>query len=124
MDELAFIKTVISEADCLLHLDVNNVYVNSVNFSFDAHAFLRGLPGERIVYSHIAGHLQQAPDLLIDTHGADVIDPVWQLLEEAYQLFGAFPTLLERDNDIPPLPELMCEIDHIAQLQKQYESST
>ena len=64
---------------------------------------------------------QQAPDLLIDTHGADVIDPVWALLEEAYQLFGAFPTLLERDNDIPPLAQLMHEIDRIAMTQSRYE---
>ena len=67
MDELTFLKAVLSEADCLLHLDINNIYVNSVNFGFDAHAFLRGIPGERIVYSHVAGHYQQAPDLLIDT---------------------------------------------------------
>jgi uncharacterized protein len=123
MDELTFINAVLDEADCLLHLDINNLYVNSINFGFDAHAFLRGLPGERIAYSHMAGHLQQAPDLLIDTHGTDVIEPVWQLLEEAYQLFGAFPTLLERDNDIPPLPDLMDEIDRIAQLQIDYVSA-
>jgi uncharacterized protein (UPF0276 family) len=122
MDELTFIKAVLVEADCLLHLDVNNIYVNSVNFGFDAHAFLRGIPGERIVYSHVAGHYQQAPDLLIDTHGADVIDPVWTLLEEAYQLFGSFPTLLERDNDIPPLMQLMREVDHIAAAQSRYAS--
>lgn len=120
MDELTFLKAVLTEADCLLHLDLNNIYVNSVNFGFDAHAFLRGIPGERIVYSHVAGHYQQAPDLLIDTHGADVIDPVWALLEEAYQLFGAFPTLLERDNDIPPLKQLMHEVDRIATMQRRY----
>ena len=119
MDELSFIKAVLDEADCLLHLDLNNVYVNSVNFGFDALAFLHGIPGERIVYSHVAGHFQQAPDLLIDTHGADVIDPVWQLLAEAYRLFGSFPTLLERDNDIPPLPQLMHEVDRIAMLQNR-----
>ncbi|PPC94548.1 MAG: hypothetical protein CTY33_03065 [Methylotenera sp.] len=120
LDELTFLKAVLAEADCLLHLDINNIYVNSVNFGFDAHEFLRGIPGERIVYSHVAGHYQQAPDLLIDTHGADVIDPVWALLEEAYQLFGAFPTLLERDNDIPPLKQLMHEVDRIAALQSCY----
>lgn len=117
MDELTFIKAVLTEADCFLHLDINNIYVNSVNFNFDAHEFLRGIPGERIVYAHMAGHFQQAPDLLIDTHGADVIDPVWALLEEAYQLFGAFPTCLERDNNIPPMPVLMQEINKIADFQ-------
>ncbi|MEQ1487120.1 MAG: DUF692 domain-containing protein [Methylotenera sp.] len=116
MDELTFLKAVLAESDCLLHLDINNIYVNSVNFGFDAHKFLRGIPGERITYAHMAGHFQQAPDLLIDTHGADVIDPVWALLEEAYALFGAFPTCLERDNNIPPLPILMQEVNKIATL--------
>ncbi len=83
-----------------------------------AQEFLRGIPGERIVYAHMAGHYQQAPDLLIDTHGADVIDSVWALLEEAYQLFGAFPTCLERDNNIPPLSVLMREVNKIADFQQ------
>ena len=120
MDELTFLKAVLSEADCFLHLDINNIYVNSINFGFDAHAFLRGIPGERIIYSHVAGHYQQATDLLIDTHGSDVIDPVWALLDEAYQLFGTFPTLLERDNNIPPLEVLMGEVNKIAALQSGY----
>ncbi|MDP3679131.1 MAG: DUF692 domain-containing protein, partial [Methylotenera sp.] len=107
MSELTFLKAVLDEADCLLHLDINNIYVNSVNFNFNPHEFLRGIPGERIVYSHIAGHYQQTPNLLIDTHGENIIDPVWALLEESYQLFGTFPTLLERDTNIPPLKILM-----------------
>lgn len=121
LDELTFLKAVLSEADCLLHLDINNIYVNSVNFGFDALEFLRGIPGERIVYSHVAGHYQEAPDLLIDTHGEDVIDPVWALLAEAYQLFDTFPTLLERDNNIPPLDTLMREINQIAHLQSKQQ---
>jgi uncharacterized protein (UPF0276 family) len=122
MDELTFLNAVLSEADCLLHLDINNVYVNSVNFGFDASAFLQGLPGDRIAYGHIAGHYQQAPDLLIDTHGADIIDPVWALLHQAYELFGVFPTLLERDTNIPPLNVLVKEIDQITQVQQQYQA--
>lgn len=118
MDELSFIRAVLEEADCDLHLDINNIYVNSVNFCYDPHAFLRGIPGERIVYAHVAGHDQQAPDLIIDTHGQNVIDPVWALLQEAYALFGSFPTLLERDANIPPLQDLMREVDMIARLQK------
>ncbi len=120
MDELTFLNAVLTEADCNLHLDINNIYVNSVNFGFDAHEFLRGIPGKRIVYSHVAGHYKEAPDLLVDTHGEDVIDPVWELLAHAYQLFGTFPTLLERDNNIPPLNLLMREIDKIAGFQMQY----
>ena len=118
MDELSFIRAVLEEADCDLHLDINNIYVNSVNFGYDPHEFLRGIPGERIVYAHVAGHDQQAPDLIIDTHGQNVIDPVWALLQEAYALFGSFPTLLERDANIPPLQDLMREVDMIARLQK------
>jgi hypothetical protein len=117
MDEITFLKAVLEEADCWLHLDVNNIYVNSINFGFDAHDFLRQIPGERIMYGHIAGHYQQSPDLLIDTHGKDVIDPVWQLLDTAYALFGVFPTLLERDSNIPPFPTLMAEVNRIADYQ-------
>jgi len=119
MSELTFLNAVLSEADCLLHLDINNIYVNSVNFNFDPLSFLREIPQERIVYSHIAGHYQQSPDLLIDTHGENVIDPVWALLENAYDLFGVFPTLLERDSNIPALEVLMTEVDKIADLQHQ-----
>ena len=117
MSEEAFIDAVVQEADCWLHLDVNNVYVNSVNFGYDPVAFLGRLPAERIIYMHMAGHYREDEDLIIDTHGADVIDPVWQLLDAAYDLFGVQPTLLERDFNIPPLPMLMQEVEQIARLQ-------
>jgi uncharacterized protein (UPF0276 family) len=120
MDELSFINAVLSEADCLLHLDVNNIYVNSINHGYDPVAFLHGLPGERIVYGHVAGHDLEPSGLIIDTHGQDTIDPVWSLLAEAYQYFGVFPTLLERDSNIPPLAELLVEVGHIAVLQQHY----
>ena len=120
MDEATFITTILEEADCLLHLDVNNVYVNSVNHRYDPYDFLRRLPKERMVYMHMAGHYQQAPDLLIDTHGEAVIDPVWDLLAFAYQQFGVLPTLLERDYHIPPLTELLPEVEKIAHLQRTY----
>ncbi len=117
MTEIDFLNAVLNEADCNLHLDINNIYVNSVNFNFDALTFLKQIPKERIVYSHIAGHYQEAPDLLVDTHGEAIIDPVWKLLENAYQMFGKFPTLLERDTNIPPLPQLLPELNKIAGLQ-------
>ena len=117
MDESAFIRAVLEEADCDLHLDVNNVYVNSVNHRYDALEFIRALPTERIVYMHMAGHYSEAADLLIDTHGADVIGPVWSLLDASYRIHGVAPTLLERDFNIPPLAELVREVEHIAQLQ-------
>ena len=121
MDELSFINAVIEEADCRLHLDVNNIYVNSVNHRYDPEQFLLGLPGERIIYCHVAGHDHETPDLIIDSHGQDVIDPVWHLLKTAYEQFGIFPTLLERDFNIPPLTDLMKEVEHIADLQHQWQ---
>ncbi len=120
MDEISFIKAVLAEADCDLHLDINNIYVNSINFNFDASAFLKQIPGQRIVYSHIAGHLQVQPDLLVDTHGEPIIDPVWKLLEQAYMQFGTFPTLLERDTNIPPLPDILPELNKIKQIQSSF----
>ncbi len=122
MDEIEFINAVIDEADCDLHLDVNSIYVNSINHGYDPGDFLRKMPGERIVYCHVAGHYEEAEDLRVDTHGADVIDPVWDLLETAYEEFGVFPTLLERDFNIPPMPALLAEVDHIARLQKKWTS--
>lgn len=124
MDDASFIRAVVEEADCDLHLDVNNVYVNSVNFKFDPVEFLRSLPGERTVYIHTAGHFQEAPNLIIDNHGDTVITPVWELLEEAYRLFGVAPTLLERDMNIPPIAELVPEIQQIAALQQRYTQPT
>jgi uncharacterized protein (UPF0276 family) len=120
MDELTFINAVLSEADCHLHLDVNNTYVNSVNHGYDPVAFLRGLPGERIVYGHVAGHDRDPSGLIIDTHGQNTIEPVWDLLAEAYRCFGVFPTLVERDSNMPPLAELLTEVERIRALQKHY----
>ncbi|MDP8568557.1 HvfB family MNIO-type RiPP peptide maturase [Methylophilus aquaticus] len=124
MDEVSFINAVLSEADCNLHLDINNVYVNSVNFGFDAYAFLNQMPAERIVYGHMAGHLQVAPNLLVDTHGEAIITPVWQLLAHAYQTLGNFPTLLERDSHIPALKVVMQEVDQIHAYQQLAASHT
>ncbi|MGD8619207.1 MAG: DUF692 family protein, partial [Gammaproteobacteria bacterium] len=122
MEEIDFINAVLAEADCDLLLDVNNIYVNSINHRYDAETFLKALPAERIVYFHIAGHYDEAGDLKIDTHGAPVIDPVWSLLETAYAHFGVVPTLLERDFNIPPLPELLAEVGQIAALQSRWNS--
>jgi len=123
MEEIDFINAVLEESDCDLLLDVNNIYVNSVNHRYSAEEFLYALPEDRIAYCHIAGHFNEAEDLIVDTHGADVIDPVWDLLEKAYARFGVVPTLLERDFNIPPLPELLKEVDRIDSLQKAWSSS-
>jgi uncharacterized protein (UPF0276 family) len=118
MGELEFINAVLAGADCDLLLDVNNIHVNSINHGYDPRAFLRGLPLERVAYIHVAGHYVEAPDLVVDTHGAPVIDPVFDLLAEAYALCGPLPTLLERDFNFPPLDELLGEVERIRGLQR------
>src|SRR5690554_2508210 len=122
MTELEFITQVITQADCHLHLDVSNVYVNGVNHGYNAKNFIESLPSERIVYGHIAGHDRKSEDLIIDTHGADVIDPVWELLEYSYQCHGVFPTLLERDFDFPALEFLLAEVKQIDAIQAKFQS--
>lgn len=123
MPEIEFLNAILQQADCLLLLDVNNIYVNSINHRYDARAFLTALPGERIAYGHIAGHYNEADDLIVDTHGASVIPGVWQLLDLAYEHFGPFPTLLERDFNLPPVDELLDEVQQIRVRQDRYGSA-
>jgi uncharacterized protein (UPF0276 family) len=120
MAEIDFINAVLNKADCDLLIDINNIYVNSVNHNYDPAEFMQGLPAERIAYAHIAGHYNEAEDLIVDTHGADVIETVWDLLDKAYQHFGVFPTLLERDFNIPPVAELLSEVDRIVYYQNKW----
>lgn len=120
LEEIDFINIVLQKADCLLHIDINNIYVNSINHQYDAERFMCALPAERIAYAHIAGHRKEAEDIRIDTHGADVIDPVWELLDKAYEHFGVFPTLLERDFNIPPLDVLLDEVRTIRAYQDKH----
>ena len=122
MTELEFVKAVLEEADCDLLLDVNNIYVNSVNHKYDPYEFLAAMPAERLMYIHVAGHYNEAEDLIVDTHGADVVDPVWALLQKAYQQFGDVPTLLERDFNIPPMAELLPEVEQVRQYQQQWRA--
>lgn len=117
MTEAEFVRAVLSESDSGLLLDVNNIYVNSINHGYDPLEFLDALPLERVRYIHVAGHYDEATDLKVDTHGADVIDPVWAILAEAYQRLGPMPTLLERDFNIPPIAELLKEVEQVRQLQ-------
>jgi len=117
MAEIDFINAVLSEADCDLLLDVNNIYVNSINHQYDAHAFLARIPGERIACIHIAGHYDEAPDLKIDTHGATVKGEVWNLLDACYRRFGVHPTVLERDFNFPPFADLLAELAQIRGIQ-------
>ncbi len=121
MSEIDFTNAVLREADCELLLDVNNIYVNSVNHGYDPCAFLAAVPAKRVSYIHVAGHDQYADDLLVDTHGAEVVPPVWTLLQQAYRHCGVTPTLLERDSNLPPLPQLLDEIDTIRNLQRSHQ---
>lgn len=118
MAEAEFIAEVLEQADCDLLLDVNNVYVNSINHGYDASAFIRAMPVERIACVHVAGHYRPDTGLLVDTHGAAVISPVWTLLAEIYARGTSCPpTVLERDFNIPALPELLREVEEIRAVQ-------
>jgi len=102
MPEAEFIARMAEESGCRLLLDVNNVYVNSVNHGFDAKAFIDALPADRVVQIHLAGHSRQPDGLLIDTHDAPVCDEVWALYAHTLGRIGFRPTMIERDDHIPP----------------------
>ena len=110
MSEWEFLSAVARSADCLLLLDVNNVYVSSFNHGFDPLEFIRGVPVDRVQQFHLAGH-EHCGTHIVDTHDAALIDPVWSLYRAAVQRFGAVSTMIERDDDIPGLPELVGELD-------------
>jgi len=118
MPEADFVKAVLEEADCDLMLDINNIVVNSINHRYDPHDYMLQMPAERIRYFHIAGHLAEAEDLRVDTHGSAVDDQAWGLLADAYAHFGPVPTLLERDFNFPPMAELIGEVRRIKELQQ------
>lgn len=110
MTEWEFISLICEQADCLLLLDVNNIYVSSYNHQFDAKAFIDGVPQNRVQQIHLAGHHNYG-DYIIDTHDTPVIDPVWDLYEYAISRLGQVSTMIERDANIPPLAELVQELD-------------
>lgn len=110
MSEWEFLRAVAERADCLLLLDINNIYVSARNHDFDPEDYLRGIPIERVQQFHLAGHSMNG-DMIIDTHDAPVIDPVWALYAQAVRRFGPVSTMIERDDNIPPLAEVMAELD-------------
>lgn len=131
MSDSEFIRAVVEEADCLLHLDVNNIFVNSQNFGFDPHRYLRELPLERACYIHVAGHYVEDDGFIVDTHGSSVIDKVWALLEDAYTLIyektgktaDDIATCLERDFNFPKIDELLDEVAFIHELQSNHRQN-
>ncbi len=115
MEEWEFLKALSEEADCELLLDVNNIYVSSINHGFDAQAFLSGIPAGRVRQMHLAGHQRQG-ELLIDTHDQPVPEAVWNLYRDAVRLFPNVSTMIERDSNIPPLAELVTELDRAREI--------
>jgi uncharacterized protein (UPF0276 family) len=121
MSELEFINAVIDEAGCDLLLDVNNIYVNGFNHNYNAEKFIEQLPLDKVAYIHMAGHEKVADDLIIDTHGQPIIDPVYKLFEHTLSLLNKdVPVLLERDFNIPEMEELQKEIDQLRRIKKNH----
>jgi uncharacterized protein (UPF0276 family) len=110
LTEWEFLAEIARRADCLILLDVNNIYVSAYNHGFDAEAYLDAIPAERVQQIHLAGH-SNCGDHIIDTHDADVIDPVWDLYAKAIARLGPVSTMIERDDHIPPLADLVSELD-------------
>jgi uncharacterized protein (UPF0276 family) len=123
MKEEEFIRAIVEESGCGLLLDVNNVYVNAFNHSYDAKDFIASLPLEAVGYMHMAGHEQVAPDLIIDTHGQPIIDPVFELFEWTIRQLHPVPVLLERDFNIPEVEALQDEMGRLSQLIAKHWSS-
>ncbi|MBV7532200.1 DUF692 domain-containing protein [Chitinophaga sp. sic0106] len=127
MSEVDFIREIVKASGCQLLLDVNNIYVNAFNHGYNAQEFISQLPLEQVAYIHMAGHEQVAPDLIIDTHGQPIIDPVYDLFEWTIQRLQPVPVLLERDYNIPQLAELNGELQRLKNIchshwQQQYET--
>lgn len=124
LNESEFVNAIVAESDCDLLLDVNNAYVNGINFSYDPVSFIDSMPIDRVAYVHIAGHYVEAADLRIDTHATKVVEPVWDLLEHTYSKHGVIPTLLERDFNFPPFPKLIAEVQRIRDMQEAHAMET
>ncbi len=116
--EADFVVEVLDQADAQLLLDVNNIYVNSRNFDFDPKAYIDKLPARRVVQIHVAGHFLRPDGIRIDTHGEPVPEAVYELLDYALRRIGPVPVLLERDNNVPPLDELLAEVDRLSEIYR------
>lgn len=112
MSEWEFLREVAGRADCLILLDINNIYVSAFNHNFDPLTYLQAIPGERVYQFHLAGHTHEG-NLIIDTHDHPVADPVFELYTAALQRFGQVSTMIERDDNIPPLPVLLDELEQV-----------
>jgi uncharacterized protein (UPF0276 family) len=120
MTEWEFLSAVAESADCLILLDINNIYVSSHNHAFDPLAYLNNVSVNRVQQFHLAGHLNLG-NIIIDNHGDTVIDPVWMLYEAALRRFGPISTMIERDDNIPPFAELLAELELAKQIANSLE---
>lgn len=119
MTEAEFYREVTERADCLMLLDINNIYVSAYNHNFDPYSYLNAMPNERVYQFHLAGHTQE-DNLIIDTHDHPIADPVFDLYAAAVERFGRVSTMIERDDNIPPLPELLTELDLVKNIAENY----
>ncbi len=125
MSEWDFLRAVAERADCLILLDINNIYVSAYNHNFDPYTYLHAMPAERVYQFHLAGHTHEN-NLIIDTHDHPIADPVFELYAAAVRHFGRVSTMIERDDHIPPLSELLDELDqvrHIAENHFKYSAT-
>ena len=118
LSEWEFLNAVVERADCLILLDINNIFVSGHNHGFDPQKYIDAIPLNRVQQFHLAGHSRNR-DLIIDTHDHPVPDPVWDLYAYAVARFGAVATMIERDDNIPPLNELLAELGSARELAKQ-----
>ncbi len=119
MQEWEFLSAIAEKADCYILLDVNNIYVSSFNHGFDPLQYLQGIPRQRVWQHHLAGH-QNTGNLIIDTHDEAIIDPVWELYEQTAQIMGPVSTMIERDGNIPPLAEVIAELNQARRIAQPY----
>ena len=123
MSEWEFLRAVSERADCLILLDINNIYVSAFNHNFDPYTYLTAMPTERVYQFHLAGHTQEN-NLIIDTHDHPIADPVFELYAAAVQHFGRVSTMIERDDHIPPLPELLNELEQVRRIAEEHFQKT
>lgn len=119
LSEWDFLREVAARADCLILLDINNIYVSAFNHNFDPYAYLLAMPSERVYQFHLAGHTHEN-NLIIDTHDHPIADPVFELYAAAVQHFGQVSTMIERDDHIPPLAELLDELEQVRRIGEHH----
>ena len=119
MTEWEFLREVAERADCHILLDLNNIYVSAYNHNFDPYTYLTAIPTERVYQFHLAGHTHEN-NLIIDTHDHPIADPVFDLYAAAVEHFGRVSTMIERDDNIPPLPELLTELEQVKNIAENY----